>query len=166
MKSPLHNMTKNESGLGLVEVLIGASIIVVGILAILVTHSTYVKYALSHDEEVQSTYLLEEGIEAMTLLRDTSWSANIVPISTSATTSLYFNGTAWTMSSTTNEYIDGIFTRNVRVYAVNRDVNGKIADVGTNDPDTRKIVVTLTYPERTGTTTESITKYLVNMYAN
>jgi Tfp pilus assembly protein PilV len=157
--------TTTRRGMSILEVLIGATIITVGILALITAYNVYVKYALSNDKKVQATYLLEEGIEVVTLLRDSSWTNFIVPMGT-ATTSLYWNSSSWRVSSTTNEYIDSFFVRNVKLSAVNRDANGRIASSGTNDADTRLVTVTVSYPDRNGTTTETLSKYLMNIYSN
>jgi Tfp pilus assembly protein PilV len=162
----MRNFYSKQRGMSLLEIVIGASIIAVGIVSIIATYNVYVKYALNNDRNVEVMYLLEEGVEVMGLLRDHSWTANIVPISTSATTSLYFNGTSWKMSSTTNEYVDGTFTRNIRVYPVYRDANGVIATTGTLDADSRLVTVTVAYNQSSGTTTQTLSKYLVNMHSN
>jgi Tfp pilus assembly protein PilV len=161
-------MKKNlaHNGMSIIEVLIGCAIIAIGIISIINTYSIYVKYALNHDKQVQIAYLLEGGLEAVSLMRDQSWTSNIVPIGT-ATTSLYFNGTTWTISSTTNEYIDGIFVRNIKVTPVSRDTTtGKISSSGTADSWTRLVTVYVSYVLNNSTTTESLSKYLVNIYNN
>ncbi len=161
----LNNKIRRNQGMSILEVLIASTIITIGILALIKSYGVYVAYALSQDKNVQATYLLEEGLEAMTLLRDQSWTSNIASITT-ATTSLYFNGTSWIMSSTTNEYIDGAFVRNVKVAAVTRDADGKIAASGTADTGTKLVTVTVAFKQNSGTTTESLSKYLVNIYNN
>jgi Tfp pilus assembly protein PilV len=161
----LYKKSVKQKGMSVLEVLIGSTIITVGILALSQTYSTYVRYALTHDKKIQSTYLLEEGIEAMTLMRDSSWSTNISSVS-SATTSLYFNGTMWQFSSTTNEYIDGTFVRNVVVSPVTRDGNNRIASSGSVDSNTRKVTVTVSYLQGSATTSDTLSKYIVNMYSN
>lgn len=151
--------------MGVLEIIIGCAIIVIGILSIIGTYSTYVKYALNHDKKVQATYLLQGGIEAVNLLRDTSWTNYIAPLS--ATTSLFWNGTSWRVSSTTNEYIDNYtFVRNIKADTVYRDGNGQIASSGTADSSTKLITVMVSYSQNNSTTTETLSKYLVNIYGN
>lgn len=154
------------AGMSLIEILIGAAIISVGILAVINAYSLYVKYALNHDRGVQSTYLLEEGLEAMTLMRDDSWTTHIAPLTASTSYPLYFSGTAWSIGTTT-EYIDGVFFRTVAVYNVVRESGtDKIGATGTADVNTKKVTVTVAYRESEGTTTESLSKYLLNIYSN
>ena len=151
--------------MSLVEILIGASIISIGMLALIDAYTLYVKYALLHDKDVQTAYLLEEGLEAVTLLRDQSWTANIAPLAASTTFSLYYNGTTWTKGTTT-EYIDGTFVRNFVLNSVTRNGSDQISASGTTDPNTRKVTVTISYPQGGGTTTQSLSKYITNLYAN
>ncbi len=156
---------RKNRGMSLFEILIGCTIVTVGILAIIDAYSVYVKYALTHDGKVEATYLLEEGVEAMSLLRDSGWTANITPLVPATTYYLTFNGTSW-VTTTVPQYVEGSFLRKVNIAAVNRDTSGMINTVGTNDTGTKLITVTVEYPQSNGTTTVSLSKYLVNMYAN
>src|SRR3989338_1492247 len=74
------NKSSNE-GLTLVEVLIATSIISAFLLALFGVHNLYLKTALSNGEVIKATGLAEESLEVMRFLRDSSWSANIAPLS-------------------------------------------------------------------------------------
>jgi hypothetical protein len=147
-----------KRGIGLIEALIGCSIIAVGIIALIDTYTIYVKYALANDKEVQVTYLLEEGLEALTLLRDANWTT-ISSLTASTTYPLYFDGSSFAIG-TTSEYVNGIFLRNFAVYNVYRDGSDQIASSGTLDPNVRKATVFVSYSQSGATTTRSLSKYL------
>lgn len=162
----MNNNFIKTAGMSLVEIVIGASIITVGIMALISTHSLYIKYALTHDKDVQVVYLLEEGLEAVSFLRDKGWTANIFPLTASTTYHLYYDGTSWTRGTTT-EYIDGTFVRNFAVYDVFRNNSTQqISSSGALDPNTKKVTVNVSYLQGTGTTTQSLSKYITNLYAN
>ena len=162
-KTTLHK-TKN-AGVSIIEVVIGTTIITVGLLALANAFNLYVKYALTHDKKVQATYLLEEGIEAVSLLRDESWATHIATLTPATTYYLYFNGTDWRLGSTP-EYIDSVMLRSVEINDVLRETNSQIASTGTSDSNTKKVTVTVTYPQAAETVTMSLSKYITNMYNN
>lgn len=158
--------TTNSRGMSILEILIGCTIITIGILALINTYGVYVNYSLSHDQKVEATFLLEEGIEAVSLLRDQDWGDYITPLSTSATTSIAWNGSAW-RATTTPERVDGIYLREIRMDQVKR-TNGVIdtSGSGTVDTDSKLVTVYVSYRQGNATTTISMSKYLVNIYNN
>jgi hypothetical protein len=109
--------------------------------------------------------LAEEGLESMTFLRDRGWSSNIRPLSTTTVYQLYWNNSYWT-PTTTQQYIDGTFLRQIYITDVKRDGSDRISNAGTYDPDTKFITVTLSYPEGSSTTTNSISTYITNLDGN
>ena len=55
---------KNK-GFALIEIIIGAAIIVTGILVVNQSYATYVKYAFANEKNTEASYLLSEGLEGM-----------------------------------------------------------------------------------------------------
>lgn len=151
--------------MGLVEVVIGASILTVGILALIGSYSTFVSFAFSNQKNVEAGYLLEEGLEAVTFLRDKGWAVNIATLSTTTTYYLTFNGSYWA-TTTTPVYVDGQFLRTIGISDVKRDGSDRIAETGTFDPNTKKITATVAYFQGHATTTKSISTYITNIYEN
>lgn len=158
----MHHLFLQKKGFGLLEILIGSAIIVTGILALSEGYTLYMKYALANEKNIQAAYLAEEGLEAMTFLRDWGWTAKIKPLSTTTAYQLYWNGSYWT-TVMTNQYVDGLFLREIRIADVARDSNGNIAASGTYDPNTKLITVTLSYVQGRSTTTKSISTYITNI---
>lgn len=158
-------MPKRQQGFGLVEVLIGASIITLGIVALIQAFGIYVKFALNNDRNVQAAYLAEEGLEVATFLRDGGWGANYDRFTIGANYYISWNGSSWA-TTTTEQNIDGIFWRKFVVDNVYRDANDKIASSGTLDPNTKKVTVTVAYKQGVATTTKTMSTYLTDLYGN
>ena len=156
---------KSQQGIGVIEVLIGASIITIGLVALIESYNVYLNYALANSGNVQAAYLLEEGIEGMTFIRDKGWTANIAPLSTTTTYYLAFDavGSTWKVT-TTAQYIDNTFLRKVGITDVNRDASGYIVSSGgTYDASTKLMTVTLDYFQGHGTTTRTMSSYISNI---
>ena len=159
-------------GFSLVEVIVGASIITVAIVAILNAYGYLIRAELSSTKLVNATYLLEEGIEAARYLRDKGWTSNIASLSTSTNYYLYLsaaNGMGDWQPTTTRQIIDGVFVRTLNLGSVYRDstILQEISATGTIDINTRKITVTISWPGISGaTSTKSLSTYLTNMNNN
>ena len=153
---------KKNKGIALIEVIIGATIMSVGILAINETFTSYIQYALANQKNVEASYLLQEGLEAMSFIRDRGWAGNFSNLSTTTTYYLTFSNSTWA-TTTTNQYVDGLFERKVDILDVKRDGTDKIASAGTYDPNIKQVAVTVSYWQGHGTTTRSISEYLVNI---
>lgn len=156
---------KKNRGMGIVEIVIGSAIITVGLLAVSTAYSTYVQYAFANEKNVESAYLLEENMEAVTFLRDKGWNANIATLSTTTTYYLAWNGTYWT-STTTTQYVDGQFLRSFTIFDVKRDANDDIASSGIYDPNTKQISISIAYWQGHATTTQTLLGYVTNLYSN
>lgn len=154
-----------KAGFGLIEIVIGAAIILLAILAANTTYTTYVQYALANQGNVQASYLLEESLEAVTYIRDKGWATNIASLNPATTYYLAFTGGTW-VSTTAPQYVDGLFLRSINIAAVNRDANDRIAEAGTLDPNTKLITATVSYFQGHATSTKTISTYITNIYNN
>ena len=161
----ISNGVKFNTGMALVEIIIGSAIISGGVLAAIVSYNTYVNYALANNKNIQASYLLEEGLEVMTFFRDSGWTANISGLSTSTTYYLNYSSGAWA-TTTTPQYVDGVFLRSISVSDVKRDAIDQISASGTYDPNTKKITATIDYLQGQATTTKSLSLYITNINAN
>ncbi len=153
-------MIRFKRGVALVEIVIGAAIMTVGILAINVSFNTYMQYALANQKNVEAANLLAEGQEVVSLIRDKGWN-NIAKLSTTTTYYLTFS-TDWA-TTTTPTYVDGVFLRSFTVTDVKRDLNDRIASSGTYDPYTKLITVNVDYFQGHSTTTKTISAYITNI---
>lgn len=159
----------NKQGFGVIEIVIGSAIILAGIVSLMAAYTIYTKFALANDKNVQAAYLAEEGIEAVSFLRDSGWNSNIKNLSTTTTYYIAWSSSTW-KSTTTPQYVDGTFLRSFAITDVSRDSgNDKISTTSSGvyyDPNTKKITVTLQYYQGHATTTQTMNTYITNLYGN
>ena len=150
-------------GFMVVEVLVAVSIITVSVLAAMTVaqKSIYVSRQAFHT--TQAGFLLEEGAEGFRILRDNAWT-NISSLIVGTNYYPTFSGNTWTLSQTANTV--GIFTRTLSLASVNRDNTTKdISSVGTNDPGTKLVTVTVSWPEGGVTLTKTLQFYIMDIFS-
>ena len=154
-------------GFTLIEIVVVATIFSVFMVALVSYYKKVLDVSQDTTRHIQSGFLIEEGIEAAKLLRDESWSARVATLSTTTTYYLLWSGSTWT-ATTTEQKIENIFTRTVRITDVFRDVNDDIASAGTHDPGTKKVRIEVSWPRKGGnaTTTDSAETYITNLFTN
>ena len=156
---------KNK-GFGLLEIAIGISVISLSIFSLTAVSNLALKLTEESAKNTQASFLLEEAVEALKILRDSSWSANIASLAPETVYYLSFANHNWQATST-NIYIDGIFERNFVFHDVNRDINDDIVSSGgLPDPDTKKLTVFVSWRSRNSTTTQSVSAYITNLFNN
>lgn len=165
-KNTHHNAT--ASGFTLVEIVIGIGMLTIFFLA----NSMYYQQVLEVSEQttkhIQSGFLIEEGIEAVKLLRDRGWTPYIASLTTGTTYYLSWNGAMW-VSTLTPQLIENTFTRSFVISSVERDVNDDIVSTGgVVDPNTRKVVVSVSWTPKNGaaTSTKFAETYIMNLFNN
>ena len=150
-------------GFGLTEIIIGSAILTTSLLSISLYYQQSIKVSRSTAQVAQASLLLEEGLEVAKFFRYTSW-INVSAPATGTTYFISFNGTNWA-TSTTNVFIDGMFERTIRFDDVYRDGNDDIVSLGgTLDTGTRKVTATVSWRDRTATTTRVIETYITNIF--
>ncbi len=157
----IHFFTKKR-GFATVEILIASTIVSVALIALVLSTSRAVDISIESVERVQAAFLLEEGAESVKLIRDGAWSS-ISGLTAGTTYYLNFNGTQWTLS-TTNPGAIGIFTRTIVFANVSRDGNSDIAATGTNDLNTKRATVTVSWNSVSGARSESMEFYIANIF--
>src|SRR3990167_11209677 len=123
----------SSKGFGLIEIIIGSTILTVSLIAI----STYFQKSLQLSQDsaktVQASFILEEGIEVVKFFRDTSWQ-NISGMTANTSYYFQFDGTKWA-TTTSNVLTDNVFERKLVINNVSRDANDDIVSSGgSNDP--------------------------------
>jgi hypothetical protein len=155
-----------NQGFGLLEIVVGVSVVSVTLFGIMTTVITALKLIEYSTENIQASYLLEEGVETVKVLRDISWGSNIDTLTVGVPYFLVFENNNWHATSTPI-YIDNIFLRSFVLQDVNRDANDDIVEFGgAQDPDTKKLIVSVEWQTRNETTTKKIEAYLTNMFNN
>ena len=149
-----------------IEILVAASIIVVSVLAATAVAQKSIFISRQAFHTTQASFLLEEGAEAMRILRDNAW-GNISSLSIGTSYYPKFSGGVWSLSTTSSDGVLSIFTRSLSVGNVNRDNTTKdiISSGGTFDPDTKLITVSVSWVEGGVTVTKILKFYLTNIFS-
>lgn len=162
-------MHKNP-GFGLLEIVIATAIISGTIFSLLFVFLISNKLATASSNKVRASFLAEEGLESLRILRDESWSANLAGLSVGTNYYLSFNTitSAWSISTLNPGNIDNLFTRTITVENVNRDptTDDIVLTGGTNDPDTKKFNVSVAWLERGGSMVVVVSTYLTDIFDN
>ena len=150
----------------MIEVVITASVFLVVILGLAGTYAIAVKASLENVTKVKATFLEEEGLEAVRLMRDLSWADKIATQVTGVPFYLVFDGATWTAVAT-SDFIGGIFERKITLTDVYRDSSQNIVSSGgTLDPNIKKVTSAVSWFSRGATTTRSLSTYLTNVFDN
>jgi type II secretory pathway pseudopilin PulG len=155
-----------QAGFTIIEILVACSIMTITAFALLSAASKGVEVSNQALRETQATYLLEEGVEAVTSIRDENWST-ISGLTDGATYYLSYDTASniWSLSTTPSGLIDPLFTRSVVLETANRDSNYDIAATGTPDPRTKEVTVTVSWPASDGTTlSRTMSFYIADIF--
>ena len=163
----LHKIKKlslfSNQGFLTVEVLIAISIVTISILASMTVaqKSIYVSRQSLHFS--QANFLLEEGAEAVRILRDNAWT-NISSLTLETYYYPLFSNGTWSLSTTPNTV--GIFTRKMTISSVKRDDTSKdISDTGTVDTGTKLVTITVSWSESGTTVTKTLSFYILDIFS-
>lgn len=154
-----------QRGSVLIEAIVAAAIILVVLMGVISAFSYVYRSAINNTAIVQAAFLEEEGLEAVRILRDNGWAANIASQTSDVHVYLYFDGSTWTATSS-NIFIDHTFERYVVFGDVYRDANKNIVSSGTLDPAIKKVTTYVSWSTRGATTTRSLSTYLANVFNN
>jgi len=144
------NKSINTHGISLIEVLVGATIVTLVLAGVVGTLQLYSVSSRLNLEKIQAALLLEEGVEAVRFMRDAGWTQNMTALSEEIPYYLEPIATGWE-ATTTQSLIDSQFYRTAvisSVYRRNTDddiVDSASSEAKTLDPDTKKVVVTVTW---------------------
>lgn len=161
---------KDKKGMGLVEVVIASAIVMASLVSIMGVYNSMATLSLRNTDTIQATFLAEEGVEIVRILRDKGW-ANIASTTNGVPYSFYWNNASSTWVSTSTIIESDIFERQVVYSAVYRDANFDIIPTlggpsGTLDTNSKKVTVTVSWPSQTGTSTKSLDSYVFNTFNN
>lgn len=143
---------KNNKGFSIIEILVAIFIIAITLTSLLGLTNSSLKTSILIKETTQSVNLAQEAMEAVRSIRDGDWNKI-----TNGNHGLTSTGGYWDFDGTEN--IINSFSRTVLIENTQRDTNDNIVENGgTNDPDTKKIIVTVSWKNKE---TELVT-YLTN----
>src|SRR3989344_2584247 len=124
-----------KRGFSLVEVIIGTALIVLSLTGLITAYAVYLKAGFKNTENLKAAFLLQEGVEAVTLIRDNAWS-NLSSLVAGTWYYLSWNGSEWGSTSTATT-TDSIFTRTFKLDDAYRKNSGQdIVDVSAPDAKT------------------------------
>lgn len=140
-----------------------SAVLLLVVVSVMGAYSAYLRHGLLAVERVQAALLLEEGMEALRVMRDNGYTTYISTLSTSTAYRFSFDTTYH--ATTTATLIDSTFDRTFRLSDVYRDTAGNIVSSGgVYDPGTKKAAVSVSWKTSSGTTTKSISTYLINLF--
>lgn len=154
-----------KKGISIIEILVVIAILGVVLTSLLGLVSFSLKGSSLIKQNHQANNFAQEIIEVVRNFRDqTVWDTTGLGTLT-VDTAYYPEKTAdvppeWSLVS--GEETIGIFNRKVVFERVYRDTNDDIADSGTEDPDTKKATVTVSWQERGKTHNVKIITYFTN----
>ena len=148
----------------MVEVLVAASIITASVLAAMAVAQKSVQVSFEAFHISEAGFLLEEGAEAVRIVRDNAWT-NISGLTAGTNYYPTFSGGTWTLSTTPNSV--GIFTRTVSFANVNRDsaTQNIVSSGGVSDAGTKLFTVTVSWVESAITVTKTLQFYISDIFS-
>jgi type II secretory pathway pseudopilin PulG len=159
-----HHINK-KGGFTIVEIIIAIVIVVSVFGTILSFFSLDIRTSERNRTRLQALLFAQEAMEAVRSFRDnTTWSGNGPGILISGTNyHPVIASSGWSIISGSEN--TGIFTRNIVFYNVSRNINDNIESVynpANKDPDTKKVIVVVSWNDRYGPASESLTSYITN----
>ena len=165
------NKRKIASGFLMIEVIVGASIITITVLAFMSVATKSITVSRQALHLSQAGFLLEEGAEAVRIFRDNNWT-NISGMTVGSTYYPTWNINTWILLLTSNK-IDNFFTRTVILSDVCRVTSSQ--DISTTQPPctgilssdlgTKLVTVTVSWPEGGVTVTKTLKFYILNIFS-
>ncbi len=158
----MSNTSRRKKGVGLIEVIIAAAILTLIIVGIASVYRIMLRSSGEVLRGTEAQFLLEEGFEAVKVMRDTAW-ARVGSTTPGTSYTLVWSSNTWN-TTTTPALIDGIFDRRVVFSRVYRDAEDDIAQSGTLDAETYGVTVSVSWRTQSGTTTRSLGSYIGNLF--
>ncbi len=155
-------MNKAKKGFGLIEIIVGTAIISISFFGLMSVANLSFKILQKSSHNLKAGFLLEEGAEAIKILRDDGWN-NINSLSNGVNYYLSFNGATW-VTTTTPVYVDNIFERKFVLSQVLRDANDDISSSGVVDPDTKKVTISIYWKEGGSGVVQTFSTYITNLF--
>lgn len=153
-----------KKGITIVEVLFGVAIMASFISFLSLAFLLYIQIATAGPKHTAGVFLADEGVEAVKSIRNKGWASEIETLNKDVSYHLYLSDSGW-QATTTEQLIDGTFTRVFVLKGVDRDVDGKIVEVGgTLDTDSLKVDVLVTWDGVIGRSEIEMSSYLMNLF--
>lgn len=149
-------------GFGVVEIVVVAGLASVALVSILQLAVVVNRPIAAGVREAEATYLAEEALEAVRVVRNESWTDNIDPLANDTTYYPIIASSAWTLTTTDPGPLQARYTRTVTFGEVYRDDDDNISDTGELDPKTRKVTATVSWTEHGQSKNVTLETYITN----
>lgn len=127
---------KMKRGFSIIEIIIACAIFLGTVTAFVAASEILRDLQARAEDKTAAALLLEEGAEAILLLRDLGWDAHFGSLTLESPYSLYWDGDSYELSGSDVEI--GGYLRRVVFSEVLRDGGGAYSSSGTVDPDSLK----------------------------
>lgn len=124
-------------GFSIIEIIIACAIFLGTVAAFVTANDLLREIATKTATKTEAALLMEEGAEALLLLRDQGWDAHIESLNLETPYYLYWDGDSYELSLDP-VLVSGGYWRRVTLFEVRRDGSGAFAEAGTVDIDTRR----------------------------
>lgn len=151
-------------GFSLIEAVIGVTLITLSLVGLTGAYSFYIKAGFRNTDSLKSSFLLQEGVESVFLMRDDAWS-NLSSLIPANWYHLEWNENRWE-STTSPQVIDSLFTRTFKLDAVYRRTSD-MDIVASSSPDTKALdpnIKKLTVRVTTDAMDKQVVTYLTNLF--
>jgi len=156
---------KQQKGISLIEALLAVALITTAFVSFLTLSSLNTKVNFQKANITRAKFLAQEAVEAIRNFRDsTEWEKNgLGTLQSSISYHLEKTGSPLNWILVPGEKQIGKFTQKIVFENVYRDSNDNITlEGGTLDPDTKKVIITISWQEKAKEKKVEITTYLTN----
>ena len=153
-----------QKGISIVEVVIASAIISLAMISITNVYGNFLTLSLANTEKVQAVFLLDEGVEAIKIMRNYSW-ASVASSTESTNYYLTWENSRW-ISTTTPNTIDGKFIRTFTVADVYRDpiTLNIVNSGGVLNNDSKIINLDISWNHKGSISSKQIRFFIFNLY--
>jgi prepilin-type N-terminal cleavage/methylation domain-containing protein len=159
-----NNLKNKQKGMSIIEVVIASAIISLSMIAISNVYSQFLKLSLENTVKIQATFLLDEGVESVKIIRNYSWKSIA---SSTPNTEYYLDwvDNRW-QATTTPSIIDNKFIRKFTVENIYRDPTtlNIVYAGGVLNNDSKMINMSVSWRYDGSTTTKQSSFYIFNLY--
>ncbi|MFH1508606.1 MAG: type II secretion system protein [bacterium] len=157
----IRKIKTSEKGLSIVELIVALGIISILMTALIGAFLLSLRAVVAAEKESRAYFYAQDAIEAIKNIRDRKWD-EIINVTVDDVVHVEEQDGEWKLLAGSDS--SDIFTREVRLQEVLRDINGDIVESGgTADENMRRIDVTVSYPDRdVGTKTIALSNYVTN----
>lgn len=154
------------AGFTIAEIIIAAAIVSIGVAGIIEGFTAYSNASGVAVPQVEATLLAEEGVEAAMVMRDSAWTTTLGTYTIGTPYYLVWSSGTW-VATTTATTTDGTYYRTITFSSVYRDGNSQITGSGgTLDSGSRLVTSSVSWWNRTATSTVTLQSYLSKLFNN